>query len=116
LLEKRIEANITLYRNKLQTMIHALEEHMPRMPGLSWVVPQGGMFLWITLPEQMDADEMFKEALERNVAYVVGSAFYPTGGGHNTLRLNFSYSSNEEIREGIKRLAGLVRAQQRGVA
>ena len=62
------------------------------------------------------ADEMFKEAIERNVAYVVGSAFHPTGGGHNTLRLNFSYSSDEEIREGIQRLAGLVSSRQRGAA
>jgi len=115
LLERRIEANITLYRTKLRCMLDSLEEHMPRMPDLRWVVPHGGMFLWITLPEQMDADEMFKEAIERNVAYVVGSAFYPTGGGHNTMRLNFSYSSNDEIREGIKRLAGLVCSRQRGV-
>ena len=115
LLEKRIEGNVILYRSKLQIMLDALEEHMPRLPGLRWVVPQGGMFIWITLPEQMDADEMFKEAIERNVAYVVGSAFYPNGGGHNTMRLNFSYSSNDEIREGIKRLAGLVRSRQRGL-
>jgi len=116
LLEKRIEANVALYRSKLQIMLEALEEHMPRMSGLRWVVPQGGMFLWITLPEQMDADEMFKEAIERNVAYVAGSAFYPNGGGHNTMRLNFSYSSDEEIREGIKRLAGLFGSRRRGVA
>ena len=116
LLDRHIEANITLYRSKLRCMLAALEEHMPRMPGLTWVVPRGGMFLWITLPEQMDADEMFKEAIERNVAYVVGSAFYPNSGGHNTMRLNFSYSSNDEIREGIKRLAGMVRSRQRGVA
>jgi 2-aminoadipate transaminase len=116
LLERRIQANIKLYRSKLQCMLEALEEFMPRIPGLGWVIPRGGMFFWITLPEQMDADEMFKEAIERNVAYVVGSAFYPTGGGHNTMRLNFSYSSNEEIREGIKRLARLVRSRQQGVA
>jgi 2-aminoadipate transaminase len=115
LLERRIEANIVLYRSKLQCMLDALEEHMPRIPGLNWVVPQGGMFLWIKLPVQMDADEMFKEAIEKNVAYVVGSAFYPNGGGHNTMRLNFSYSGNDEIREGIKRLAGLVRSRQRGL-
>jgi len=116
LLEGRIQANIDLYRGKLQCMLAALEEFMPRVPGLSWVVPQGGMFLWITLPEGMDADEMFKDAIERNVAYVVGSAFHPAGGGHNTMRLNFSYPSEEEIRQGIKRLAGLVRSRQRGAA
>jgi 2-aminoadipate transaminase len=116
LLEARIQANIELYRSKLQCMLAALEEFMPRVPGLSWVVPQGGMFLWITLPDGMDADEMFKDAIERNVAYVVGSAFHPAGGGHNTMRVNFSYPTEEEIREGIKRLAGLVRSRRRGAA
>jgi 2-aminoadipate transaminase len=116
LLYSRIQANVELYRGKLDCMLAALEEFMPQLPGLSWVVPQGGMFLWIALPQHMDADEMFKEAIERNVAYVVGSAFHPAGGGHNTLRLNFSYSSDEEIREGIRRLAGLVRSRQRGAA
>lgn len=116
MLQARIAANIELYSDKLQCMLDALERSMPRIPGLKWVVPEGGMFLWITLPEQMDTDEMFKEAIERKVAYVVGSAFHPSGGGHNTMRLNFSFSSNEEIREGIERLAGLVRSRQRGAA
>ena len=116
LLEARIQANIELYRSKLRCMLDALDEFMPPVPGLSWVVPEGGMFLWITLPEGMDTDEMFKDALEKNVAYVVGSAFHPAGGGHNTMRLNFSYSSDEQIREGIRRLAGLVRSRQRGAA
>ena len=56
LLEARIRANVDLYRGKLQCMLAALEQFMPRVPGLSWVVPQGGMFLWITLPDGMDAD------------------------------------------------------------
>jgi 2-aminoadipate transaminase len=116
LLEKRIQANVELYRDKLQCMLAALDEHMPDIQGLSWVVPQGGMFLWITLPEEMDTDEMFKEAIERDVAYVVGSAFHPAGGGYNTMRVNFSYSSTEQIREGVRRLAGLIRSRQRGVA
>jgi 2-aminoadipate transaminase len=107
-LDRAIERNRAAYADKAQIMHEALERRMPRIPGLRWVVPQGGMFLWITLPEAMDADEMFKEALERNVAYVIGSAFYPNGGGHNTMRLNFSYPSAEEIREGIRRLSGLI--------
>jgi 2-aminoadipate transaminase len=116
LLERRIQANIALYRGKLRCMLDALEEYMPRIQGLRWTAPEGGMFLWITLPEGMDTEEMFKEAIERNVAYVVGSAFHPAGGGHNTMRLNFSFCSEEEIREGIRRLAALVRSLQKGAA
>jgi 2-aminoadipate transaminase len=111
LLEARIAGNIELYRRKQQVMLEALDKHMPRAEGLSWVKPEGGMFLWITLPPRLDADEMFKEAIDRKVAYVVGSAFFPNGGGHNTMRINFSYPSEEEIDEGIKRLAALVKSR-----
>jgi 2-aminoadipate transaminase len=72
------------------------------------------MFLWLILPEPLDADRLFMRALEANVAYVVGSAFYPNGGGHNTLRLNFSFPSEEEIREGIGRLSALIRRETGG--
>ncbi len=108
-LEAGIRRNCQAYARKARAMLQALEEKMPRLPGLCWTVPEGGMFLWLILPESMDADHMFKEALEANVAYVVGSAFYPNGGGHNSMRLNFSFPSEEQIREGIGRLAGLIR-------
>jgi 2-aminoadipate transaminase len=108
-LEGAIRDNRAAYARKAGAMLEALERRMPRLPGLRWTVPQGGMFLWLTLPEPLDADRMITDALEANVAYVVGSAFYPNGGGHNTMRLNFSYPSEEEIREGIGRLAELIR-------
>jgi 2-aminoadipate transaminase len=108
-LEGAIRENRAAYARKAGAMLEALERRMPRLPGLSWTRPQGGMFLWLTLPEPLDADRMITDALEANVAYVVGSAFYPNGGGHNTMRLNFSYPSEEEIREGIGRLAELIR-------
>ncbi|MBA7469772.1 2-aminoadipate transaminase [subsurface metagenome] len=63
------------------------------------------------LPRNMDADEIFKRAIDHNVAYVIGSAFFPNGGGNNTMRLNFSYPSDEEIVEGVKRLAALIKEQ-----
>ena len=110
-LEASIARNREAYAGKARAMLEALQRCMPRLPGLCWTVPQGGMFLWLELPETMDADRMFKEALEANVAYVVGSAFYPNGGGHNTMRLNFSFPSEEEIREGIARLAALIRRE-----
>ena len=115
-LDSRIAGNIEIYRKKLQVMLESLDKSMPRVPGLHWVVPEGGMFLWIILPEGMDTDEMFKEAVERNVAYVVGSAFFPNGGGHTTMRLNFSFPSEKEIREGIGRLSGLIKSRIRGAA
>lgn len=109
LIDPGIEANINFYRDKLAMMIGALEKYMPKLPGLRWIVPEGGLFLWIMLPRNMDADEMFKTAIDHNVAYVIGSAFYPNGGGNNTMRLNFSYPSDEDIVEGVRRLAALIK-------
>lgn len=115
-LRQRIKKNIVVYRRKQKAMLAALDRYMPRVPGLHWVKPEGGMFLWLTLPPAMDADEMFKEAIDRQVAYVIGSAFFPTGGGHNSMRLNFSYPSEEQIDTGIERLAGFIKSRWRGVA
>ena len=81
----------------------------PSCPGLKWTQPHGGLFLWVTMPESIDAGEMFHSAIEKQVAYVVGTAFYPDGGGHNSFRMNFSYSSMAEIEEGVKRLAEVIR-------
>jgi 2-aminoadipate transaminase len=108
LLEKQIDIIIKAYREKRDFMLNKLSQYMPKLPGLKWTHPQGGLFLWVTLPEYMDAGEMFQSAIEKQVAYVVGTAFYPDGGGHNSFRMNFSYSSMAEIEEGIKRLAQVI--------
>lgn len=108
LLDKNIARVKEIYKEKLQLMLKALEDFMPRLPGLRWTRPDGGLFLWVTLPEHMDTDEMFYEAVEQNVAYVVGSAFHCDGGGRNAMRLNFSYPTKEEIVEGVKRLAKVI--------
>jgi 2-aminoadipate transaminase len=110
LLEKQITVIIKAYREKRDFMLSMLSQYMPKLPGLTWTHPQGGLFLWVTLPEYMDAGEMFHAAIEKQVAYVVGTAFYPDGGGRNAFRMNFSYSSKAEIEEGIKRLAGVIRS------
>ena len=68
-------------------MLDALEEHMPE--GVHWTHPQGGLFLWVTLPEQFNATEMLQEAIKEKVAYVPGEFFHPDGSGKNTMRLNF---------------------------
>jgi len=108
LLEGHIETIKKVYKKKRDTMLAALEKHMPRTEGLRWTHPQGGLFLWLILPEQINADELFPEALKENVAYVTGTAFHCDGSGHNTMRLNFSYPSEEQIWEGIKRLAHVI--------
>ncbi|PIU20567.1 MAG: aminotransferase [Elusimicrobia bacterium CG08_land_8_20_14_0_20_59_10] len=95
------------YKAKKDTMVAALEKYMPE--GVTWTRPEGGLFLWLRLPEDMSADDMFAEAIKENVAYVIGSAFYSDGSGNNTMRLNFSYPTTGEIEEGIKRLATAVK-------
>lgn len=110
-MERGIARNRRVYGRKAEVMLEALGREMPRLPGLCWTEPQGGMFVWLMLPPSMDTDQMFKQALEADVAYVVGSSFYPNGGRHNAMRLNFSFPSEEEIREGIRRLAGFIAAR-----
>jgi 2-aminoadipate transaminase len=92
-------------------MLRALEEYMPKVEGVRWTRPQGGLFLWIMLPEHINCDKLFYEAVEQNVAFVIGSAFHCDGRGQNTMRLNFSYPTHEEIDEGIKRLAKVIKAK-----
>jgi 2-aminoadipate transaminase len=107
-MESHIQDNVKLYRRKREVMLKALDEYMPRHPGIHWTRPEGGLFLWICLPDTIDAEEMFHDALDAKVAYVIGSCFYVDGGGHHNLRLNFSYPSTDEIVEGIRRLAGVI--------
>jgi 2-aminoadipate transaminase len=108
LLNEVIENVKKIYREKREIMLKALDDYMPNIPGLSWTRPNGGLFLWVRLPEHMDADEMFYEAIEQNVAFVVGSAFHCDGSGRNSMRLNFSFPSKEDIVEGVKRLAKVI--------
>ena len=111
LLDAQVEKIKGLYRVRRDAMLEALERHMPKDAGVRWTRPEGGLFLWVTCPEQIDCDEMFPEALKENVAYVIGSAFHCDGSGRNTMRLNFSYPSVAQIEEGIRRLAGVIKAR-----
>ncbi len=113
LLQKNIDNVKVVYREKRQVMLNALEEHMPKLPGLKWTKPQGGLFLWVTLPKYMDTEELFFEAVEQNVAFVTGTAFYANNGGRNSMRLNFSFPTSEDIVEGIKRLAKVIEEHDR---
>jgi len=106
-LEKHIEHIIEVYRERRNVMLDSLEEHMPE--GVKWTRPQGGLFLWLTLPEHMSSVDIFKDAVEQRVAFVPGESFYALDGGHNTMRLNFSNATPEMINEGIGRLARVVK-------
>jgi 2-aminoadipate transaminase len=105
-LEIQIQHITQLYRHKRDIMIKALEEFFPK--DVKWTVPHGGMFLWVTLPKNINTRLMFKRALAKKVAYVVGDAFFPDSSNYNCMRLNFSYADDETIREGIKRLAEVI--------
>jgi 2-aminoadipate transaminase len=109
--DKHLEKIIGIYREKRDIMLAALREHMPE--GVSWTEPEGGLFLFLTLPEYMDAGHLFMQAVEEKVAFVLGSVFYCDGCGNNTMRLNFSFASREQNVEGIKRLATAIRKNLR---
>jgi len=106
LLEKNLKKTIDLYRERRNQMITCFRKYMPE--GVRWTVPQGGLFLFVTLPHQLDADEIFKKAIVKNVAFVAGSSFFCNNSGHNTMRINFSFSNNTEIEEGVKRLSQVI--------
>jgi 2-aminoadipate transaminase len=107
LLPQQIERIRRLYARKRDVMLNALERFMPE--GVEWTKPEGGLFLWVKLPKKMSASDLFPKAVENKVAYVVGSAFHCNGKGQNTMRLNFSYPTEEQIDEGIRRLAKMIR-------
>jgi 2-aminoadipate transaminase len=107
LLSSQIENIRKIYGRKLEVMLEALRKYMPK--GVAWSKPEGGLFLWVKLPKKMSANDLFPKAIENKVAYVVGTAFHCNGKGQNTMRLNFSFPSEQQIDEGIQRLAKMIR-------
>ena len=98
------------YRPKLKLMLEELKNNMPSE--IKWTHPEGGMFVWVYLPKNINADELFTKAIEAKVAFIPGSKFYPTNQEiYNELRLNFSYPSLSEIKEGVKRLAEIIKKE-----
>jgi len=106
-LDKHVQHIKKLYKRKRDVMLKALKEYFPSE--VKWTMPKGGMFIWITLPKSIDTRLMFQKAMAKKVAYVVGEAFFPEGGNYNSMRLNFSYSEDDLIKEGIKRLAEVIK-------
>lgn len=106
-LDANIERTIQLYRRRRDVMLTKMEEFFPS--SVSWTHPEGGMFLWVSLPEGLDAYEILDECLKEKVAFVPGAPFFPNGGHENTLRMNYSASDSEKIAVGVERMAGVIR-------
>jgi 2-aminoadipate transaminase len=105
-LDEHMQLIRRVYRERRDAMLDAMQRHFPH--GVHWTRPQGGLFLWVTLPQGMDSTELLRAALKEKVAFVPGASFHPGGGGQNTMRLNFSNATPEKIREGIARLGGVL--------
>jgi len=105
--DQNLKFIISSYREKRDAMLAAFRKYMPE--GVTWTEPEGGLFLFMTLPEYMDAEELFQIAIKENVAFVLGTVFHCDGSGKNTLRINFSYMSKEMNEEGAKRLATAIK-------
>ncbi|MDH7556711.1 MAG: PLP-dependent aminotransferase family protein [Candidatus Methanosuratincola sp.] len=107
-LQGYIERLKPAYRKKREAMLQALAENMP--DGAEWTRPTGGMFIWATLPPDYDTAQMLPQAVSNGVAYVPGGSFHPSGKGKNTLRINYSYPTMEQIWEGARRLGNTIRS------
>ncbi len=106
-IDPQIEKIKKLYSRKMKLMLSGMDEFMP--DGVSWVKPQGGMFLWATIPDSLDSSDLLKSALTKRVAFVTGKAFYPDPkDGRCCLRLNFTHPSDDLITEGLRRLGSVV--------
>ena len=101
-LDEHVKEIRETYRQRRDSMLAAMDQRFP--DGTTWTRPQGGLFLWVRLPEGVDCDDLFKEAVEQKVAFVPGTAFYADGSGHDSLRLTFATCPTDKIDEGINRL------------
>ena len=105
-LDRNLEKTIVEYRRRRDKMVSLLEQYMPA--GVRWTYPEGGLFLWLTLPEGIDTVALYDKALAAGVAYVAGSFFYVDGSHRNTMRLNFSFIDEAKMEPGIRLLASLL--------
>jgi 2-aminoadipate transaminase len=101
---------VEIYRGRRDTMVAALHEHFPAQA--TWTEPEGGLFIWATLPEYIDTSDLLAKALRKDVAFVPGQAAYvDESRGRNSMRLNFSGVNDEEIREGVRRIGEAIAEQ-----
>lgn len=108
-LDGNLKKSVALYKGKRDLLLSLLNEHMPQ--GVKWTHPEGGLFLFLTMPEGFEAVKFYDKSLDAGVAYVAGEFFHPDGSGKNTMRLNFSFMTEEKIRAGIKLLAEILQTE-----
>ena len=108
-IDKHVEKIIDLYRKRREVIIKAMQDEFP--PSVKFTLPDGGLFLWVTLPEGIDGVALLEKSLKENVAFVPGAPFYPNSKKKNTMRLNFSNMPEDRIVEGIKRLAKVMKEE-----
>jgi 2-aminoadipate transaminase len=104
-----VESLAGIYRSRRDAMVDALRRHFP--PQATWTEPDGGLFIWATLPSYIDTSDLLAKALREDVAFVPGQAAYVDGSGHSSMRLNFSAGGEDEIREGIRRIGKVIGEQ-----
>ena len=105
--QQHVDKIVALYKEQSDAMLAAIKEYFPA--NVKYTEPDGGMFIWVTLPEGMSALKLFHKAMEKKVAFVPGDPFYVGKSDVNTFRLNYTNSTDEVIREGIKRLGEVIK-------
>ncbi|MCD4775530.1 MAG: PLP-dependent aminotransferase family protein [Candidatus Aegiribacteria sp.] len=99
------------YGEKLKVFLSTMEEYFPPELGVTWTKPEGGLFLWVTVPEEIDTHDLFYEAVKHKVAFVPGDVFFGENPARNTMRINFSFASKNQLVTAVKRLAECIRSQ-----
>lgn len=108
-LDQHLERCRAYYREKLAVFLATMEEHFPPETGVRWTRPEGGLFLWVTVPAHIDTDELFFDAIEHKVAFVPGSQFYAENPQRNHMRINFSFVAKDQLAAAVRRLAACIR-------
>lgn len=107
--EKHIANCRDYYREKLGIFLETMAAHFPSETGVRWTSPDGGLFIWVSVPESIDTAELFFDAIEHKVAFVPGEQFYGENPERNHMRINFSFVSKEDLAEAVKRLANCIK-------
>ncbi len=109
--DAHMEKCCSYYSEKLNVFLQNMKEYFPPEMGVKWTKPEGGLFLWVTLPKKIDTMKLFYEAIKFKVAFVPGDAFYGENPAKNNMRINFSFATKEQLAEAVKRLSDCVKAQ-----